>query len=633
MAFAAEVKKEFYNTKPDLSRERWWSGKDEDIHDLVTAEVNRIKKAQGLRYQRLTFLSQIYQNEDINPFRTGYHINDRVSNASRPTINVIKSNIDTVCSKIGTKKPRPVFLTKKGNGNLQRRAKNLTKYVEGVFQTGFAWREGRMAFRDGCISGTGVMQIAIRGGKDDRKIVFERVSESEIIVDEYESLYGVAPQLFREYWVQRDLLKAQYKKHSDAIDNAAGQKIPQGGTAAAFQMVRVTEAWRPATDFGPGKWCKVISSACLETKEYHRKYYPFVFHRYTKKLFGFYGLSLSEEILGIQLEINKILRTIAKAQHLVSTPQVWLSAESAGVTSQLSNKIGGRNYYKGAQPVFMVPQAMSAEVYNHLESLIQKSYQQTGVSQLSAQGKKPSGVDAKVALRELQDIESERFQTTEQMYDEMYLDAVPIVMDLTDELAKDNQSLMVKVAGRREMEAIRWADVRMEMDQYIFQVFPSSLLPSTPTGRLQFAQEMMQSGIYDKEEAVAIMDIPDTEAANSRLTATRDSVLRILANIEDGKGYDPPEPEINLDYALALATTAYNAARNDYAPGDVTEDMLGFLDDLKGLIEKRDSAMRRKLDPSAVIPNQNSLMNGGMPPVDPIAQPAPAPVSELMAIA
>ena len=629
MAFAKEViKAEYYNQKPDLTKERWWRAPDDKIHILVTEEAERIKKAQSQRMSRLTFLSQIYQNEDISPFRSGYYIQNRISTASRPTINVIKSNTDTLCSKISTKKPRPVFLTKKGSWSLQRRAKNLTKYIEGVFQTGGAYPEGRMAFRDACITGSGFIHPKIQG----KKIVFERVSESEIIVDEYEAIYGRPPQLFREYWVQVDILKEQYPDLSDEIDDSASTVVPEGGAKATIRMVRVTEAWRPKTDFSKGKWAKVISKALLESEEYDSTLYPFAGMRYTKKLFGYFGLSLSEDVLGIQLEINKLLRTIAKAQHLMSAPQVWLEASSAGVTNQLSNKIGGRNYYKGNPPMFLVPQAMGAEVYNHLEYLVQKSYQVTGVSQLSAMGKKPSGVDAKVALRELQDIESERFQVTEQGYDEMYLELVPIVIELTERLSKVEKNLMVKVAGKREMEAIRWSDVKMEMDQYIFQIFPSSLLPSTPSGRLQFVQEMMQSGIYDKESAVALLDFPDVEAANSQITATRDGILRIIADIEDEKGYDPPEPEMHLEYALALSTTAYNAARNDGAPPTVTEDMLGLIDDIKGLIEKRDQAAARKahmIQQGGNMPPQNSLMDEA----GALAKPAAPPVSELMAIA
>lgn len=629
MAFVAtEVKTEYYNQKPELSKERWWAANDNEIHQLIEAEANRIKKSQSLRPKRLAFLSQLYQNEDISPFRSGYHIQSGITSAARPTINVIKSNADTLCSKIGTKKPRPVFLTKRGNWALQRKAKNLTKYVEGVFQTGKAWAEGRMAFRDACITGTGFVHLFIR----DKKIAFRRVSESEIIVDEYEAIYGNPPQLLWEYWVQADELIEEYPELRTQIESASTRVIPEGGSNASYKMVRVTEAWRPASDLSDGKWAKVISTARLDSKPYKKRYYPFASMAYTKKLFGYFGLSMGEDVLGIQLEINKLLRTIAKAQHLMSTPQVWLSMESAGITGKTSNRIGGRYYYKGNPPIFAVPQAMSGEVYQHLEWLVQKSYQATGVSQLSAMGKKPSGVDAKVALRELQDIESERFQVTEQAYDEMYLEMVPIIMDLTEELAEDDKNLMVKVASKKAMESIRWANVRMEMDQYTFQVFPSSLLPSTPTGRLQFVQEMMQSGLYDREAAVALMDFPDTEAANSKITATHDAVLRIIADIEDGHGYDPPEPELHLEYALALATTSYNAARNDGAPADVTDTMLGLIDDLRGLIEKRDAALQRKqmaLQAGAVMPPQNSLTAESQP----MAKPAPQPVSELMQIA
>ena len=632
MALAShDIPKEYYKKETDLNKLRWWAAEDDDIADYVFSEVERIRKAQSMREKRLIFLSQLYQNEDISSFRSGYFMaQDRLASGNRITMNVIKSCTDTLVSKIGTKKPRPVFLTKKGNWNLQRRAKNLSKYIEGVFQMGHAWREGRMAMRDACITGTGCMKIKKEAGK----IVFQRINEAEIIVDEYESMYGKPPQLFHSYWEQKDKLIEEYPKLGKLIDEAATLIPREGSRSGLFQMVQVIEAWRPASDLRPGKFCKVIKGGMLESEDYKRPYYPFVFCPYTKKLFGFYGLALSEDIIGIQLEINKILRTIAKSQHLMSVPHVWLEVQNRGVASAVTNKPGAVRYYKGSPPLFFVPQAMSPEVYQQFERLYERAYQITGISQLSAQGKKPSGVDAKVALRELQDIEAERFQATEQMFDEMFLDAVPIVTDLTDELAQENGNLLVKVANKREMNAIEWKDVRMELEDYTFQLFPTSLLPSQPSARLQAVQEMMQSGIYDRETAVSLLDFPDVDAANSEITATRDAVLRILADIEDGRGYSPPEPEMDLEYSRKLATLAYLGARNDDAPPDVLEDMLGFIADIDGLRDRRDEAMMRKqAEAQAAIPGQNSLQNGMSQDVGAIAQPAPAPVSELMPIA
>lgn len=628
MAFAAgEVKKEYYNQKDvELDKNRWWAIKDEkESADYVIAEVERIRRSQSDREQRIILLSQLYQNEDITSFRTGYYAaKDRLTGNNRITLNVIKSCTDTLVAKIGTKKPRPVFLTQKGNWNKQRRAKNLTRYIEGVYTTGHAWREGREALRDACITGLGALKVM----KESGRVIFRRVPESEIVVDEHEAMYGKPPQLFHTYWVPRDELIEKYPKKKTEIKEASSLIARPGANPRAFQMVEVFEAWRPKSDISEGRWIKCIRGARLEESVYKRDYYPFGFCRYSKKLFGFYALSLSEDIIGIQLEINKILRTIAQAQHLMSVPQAWLEVANRAIVGKLNNKIGGVRFYKGAPPIFFTPQAMSPEVYAHLERLIERAYQITGISQLSAQGKKPSGIDAKVALRELQDIEAERFQATEQSFDEMFLDLVPIVTDLTDELHQENPELKVKAAGRKEMESIKWADVRMEIDDYTFQLFPSSLLPSTPGARLQKVQELMQTGIYDRETAVGLLDFPDVEAANSMVTATRDCIMRIIADIEDEKGYQPPEPEMDFEYARKMATVAYLSARNDAAPQPVLEDMLGLISDLDSLREMRDAAAQGMMMEQTT--SRNSLQPDGMAGLAQAAQP---PVSELLPIA
>ena len=53
---------------------------------------------------------------------------------------------------------------------------------------------------------------------------------------------------------------------------------------------------------------------------------------------------------------------------------------------------------------------ISQDLFMHLDRLYNRSFEIAGISQLSAQSSKPSGLDSGRALREFSDIESERFQ-------------------------------------------------------------------------------------------------------------------------------------------------------------------------------------------------------------------------------
>jgi hypothetical protein len=50
---------------------------------------------------------------------------------------------------------------------------------------------------------------------------------------------------------------------------------------------------------------------------------------------------------------------------------------------------------------FTLRQAMHPEVYNHLDRLYQRAYEISGISELSATGKKPAGLESGAALQDL----------------------------------------------------------------------------------------------------------------------------------------------------------------------------------------------------------------------------------------
>jgi hypothetical protein len=621
-------------------KSKWWEQKDE-LHPHIFAVVKRIREAQAYRSLNNLRFARLYQNMELLGLQAGLHARVHDPNAfiaNRVSYNVIKSCIDTAASKIAKNKPRPLYLTDDGNWSLQRKAMKLTSYMEGAFDsmgTGKGDQRtlygiSRRSWVDSAILGTGCVKFF--ADETTSSVKAERVIAEEIIVDESEGLYEGPRQLHQEKLVFREVLVDMVdKKLRDKVMTAQSGLPPDVQSTASADMIKVVESWHLPSSPGAadGKKAICIENCDISVDAWDKDYFPFLFHRWGHRLLGFYGSGLAEELIGIQLEINKLLRTIAIAQHLMSVPQVWLEVANKTQGKQINNEIGGIKYYSGQKPEFFVPQAMSQEVYAHLENLYNKAYQVTGISMLSAASQKPAGLDSRVALREFQDIESDRFQLVGQRYEDWFMDAADMVGDLMDDLEKAGKKPRVRVAGTTGSRDIAWSEVKIDRQQLRIRPFPTSILPSQPAGKVQKVQELMQAGFFDKEEGLELLDFPDLKAVVSVKVAARRDIKRMIeAMTEDGR-YESPEPFMALELGRQLSQSYYLAGRADGMPEDRLELLRRFMDDCQALID-------RSKEQAAAGGAAAGAASGAAPQPDtgaPVAQPDVQPRSDLMPVA
>ena len=425
--------------------DRWWSSDKPEVPNNVASVVNAIDENQSYKRLMNEKYARLYSNVELSTFLTGNgssRASDNIS-SNRVTYNVIKSAIDTANSKIAKNKPKVQFLTEDGDFALKTRAENLTKYVEGVFYDTNVYKHAQKMFTHAMVFGTGCMKVYT----EDGKIKTENVFTEEIKIDDIEGAYGKPQQLHQVKHVSRDVLIANYPDSVDAILEADGTEISRFGAAFVSDRVKVTESWhlRSGSDTKDGRHCITIQDDVLFDEEYTKDYFPFVFMRWSDRLAGFFGQGLAEELIGIQIEINKLLKSIQKAQHLIAIPRIAVDAGTTVSASVINNEIGSIFKYAGNSPSFFTPTAMNAEVYNHLKWLIQSAYEVSGISQLSATSKKPAGLDAAVALREFQDIETERFMTTAQSYEKIFMDLAEIVIDMSRDMYEVDPNISTKV--------------------------------------------------------------------------------------------------------------------------------------------------------------------------------------------
>ena len=557
---------------------RWWTEKGDTVYQSVFQVVNAIEHQSNFQHTMNIKHARLYSDLELLGF-TSYRLNqaNRGTNLStnRITYNVVRSVIGTAASKIAKNKPKPQFLTDKGDWTQQDRAKKLTKYVEGVFYDSDIYDEAAKVFTDACVFGTGALKFYIQDGS----IKVERVFIDELRVDYVDGAQGKPRQLHQVKYLNRDLLAHLYPKFKAHVYDAESGLNDQDQTVD--DVVKVIESWHLETSKGAqdGRHSISIDNATLFEEEYNKDYFPFAFFRWSERSSGFFGYGVAEELTGMQLAINKTLMNIQKAQHLIAVPRVYLESSNKVVTSHINNDIGSVVKYNGQAPVFNTPTAMNAEVYNHLKWLIQSAYEITGISQLSATSQKPAGLDSGVALREFNDIETERFMLTGLRYEKMFMEASKIVVAMSRELYEEDPKLKITVPGSDFISSIKWKDVDLKDDQFIMKAWPISLLPSSPAGKLQKVQELVQAGWIPQDKAIQLLDFPDLAAYESLETANLNLIQKTLTEMVDTGDYLPPEPQMNLDEAIALSHQAYLNGRVTNLAEDRLELLLRFIDD------------------------------------------------------
>jgi hypothetical protein len=611
--------------RPEKAREggviksRWWEVPEEEIASLVMEIGTGFDTSDSDRQAALIRFQRLYENIDLAVAR-GAGFSEAVARQIVLQSGYLSLNVGAVCvntltAKVTKNRPRPFFLASGTSWKNQIKARNLDKWCKGFFYQTKFYLKARPVFVDGLVFGTGHLKVS---EGDDGKLMCERVNPNEVYVDPLDGRDAAPRQMLQRKWVSRDILKRLYPKHAAAIDNA-GRRGRVEETSSANQdvvedTIEVWEAWhlpsgKKAKD---GKHVICIDGAVLMCEEWKIDKFPFVQYRFQRRTAGYDGKGVIETVQPIQVELNKGLRSISRQMHRKGKGRTWVQIGSKVVVNNMTNNDGGDiGYYTGAPPTVDNNNAIAQEEFGWIDRLYQKAFQEVGISELSAASKKPSGLDAAVALREYSDIESERFAPQHQDWEQFSLDYVDLAIDLiTKQYGWD--AYKVLVPGRRDTLEVDWANVNLDRDAYAMQIWPVSSLPQTPSAQYQRAKEMMQDGFIDKTVAQRLLNFPDVGMEENLLNAMLDDADATISHIldDDEPKLMPLEPYQNLDLIIERGTAWYLFARHRNCP----EDRLSLL---RQLI---DSATAKKVELMAPPP-----VPGAMPGAPPMGPPGMAP--------
>ena len=464
-----------------------------------------------------------------------------------PQINIIKSCIDTLTSKIAQSKVRPFFNTQNGTFKDIQTVKQAQAFFDLYYDLQNVNKKVSEAFRDSAIFEKGVIYI------DPESKEITKALPWQVFIRPAEVTYG---KLTRVYYERKDypttLLKESYIRKANA---EADDYVVYGVYYDTFNHIKAI----------------IVNGLLVDTIPYKPNKVPFVFLYYCSPIFGDTSQSIVDMLNSIQLEIDNLMMKIKDASQLNPALTFCVPKGSSVKTSQLNNRVGQILEYNatpnmtGSPVTVATPAFIDGQYMQLVEELKQSAYELVGISQLSAMSTKPTGLNSGVALSTMENIESDRFETQLNQVIRAYVDIAKTCIEVFPEedtiLPEDNQRLSIK-----------WKDIVEESNKMVVQFSAADSLSKDPSTKLQQLQMLAQTGIIPQTRIAQFMELPDIQsgyslsnnAINAVLTCINDCIEKDIFEVPD---YIPflmlKEEIINTQLSLKSAASTENDNRKD----------------------------------------------------------------------
>jgi len=498
---------------------------EEQIRDRVS-ELKTLNESRLSKYYRNY---NYYNNTPAgtlknirNPSIVGlYNIEESIETDTTltPSLNVIKSCIDTLTSKIAQSKVRPFFNCINGTFKDINVCKNAQQYFDQYFDIEEVNKKVSMAFRDACIFDHGVLYV------DGETKTITKALPWQVFVRPAELTYN---NITRAYYCQKDypvsMLPERYR--TKVLNNNPQQEYVTYGiyydTVDQCKAVYITEL-----DF-------------VDIDKYEGNRVPFVFLWYNNPIHGGSSVSIVDMLYGIQTEINILMSKVKDASQLTPANTIFLPDDATIKATQLNNRIGNIITYKAtsdmtSSPVTIAtPPFIDAEYMELINNLKETAYEMVGISQLSAQSKKPSGLNSGVALQTVEDVESERF---EEQLNQVIRCYVEIAKTCLRVFPKD-ETILPDTPNRLD---VKWRDIVDEEKKMQIQFSAADSLSKDPSTKLQQLQQLAQVGVIPQERIAQFMELPDLEGGYSLSNNAINAVLSVIRDCIESENYDVPD--------------------------------------------------------------------------------------------
>lgn len=517
-------------------------------------------------------------------------------------INVIKSCIDTITSKISQANVRPFFDPDDGSFATTKACRQIQKFSDIWLDEQHAYPKSVMCFRDAACYDIGIIHV------DAETQSIRRVAPWEYFIDPAEYYHGAVSRamILKKYFPLAGLIgQSDNKELREKYDENRHLK---GEYAIYYDLVDGLRY-----DFFDHHMIK--EPVKLDYEKYGGLYRrPFVEIYYTKPMKGFFSVSLADDLYPIQRQIDEIVRRLDSASRQALNNLILVPKGSGLKASTLENGVKAYDWQPGPEggaPIVMTPPAINPQFIEMLKMYIDQAFQTAGISQLSAQSKKPTGLDSGAALKTMEDIESDRFNVQLQQFTHFLVDVLRVAIDCFP----SNKSILPKKKG---VPSMTWGEVRKQRDLFNIDFSAASALSKDPSAKIAEINALLQMGYIDDEIGASLLQMPDLRGVYSIATSSIDYVQKIIDDAVENEDY---EFEETVNVGLLFKQTITNI--NRYAASGDNEAVKRLKELTKEIFKLKNNIAFVESPPLPLPPGPSE----GVPGPGQMPAPAPAPES------
>jgi len=488
----------------------------------------------------------------------------RATTGIQTQFNLTQSVVDTLVSKISQANVRPYFNSIHGDYDVVELCGSLQRRFDAWLDEQHAQPKSVLCLRDASIFDVGVMYC------NPFALSLERIQPWKYFLD---------PAEFEKGFVSRAVIWEKYYPVL-ALKDSENPRIKRMIEENCYRQGQFARYFDLYNGYYYEQFDGVYVSDPLPIKfqEYsglQRR--PFVEIFYRRPVKGFLSRSLADDVYPIQRNIDNLVMRLDEATRNAISQMIFVNTRSGLKATTLQN---GVTVYPiepsadGQRAVEIVtPPPIDPAFFDYLNGWIEKGYEMIGLSQLSAQSKKPAGLDSGKALDTMEDIESDRFNTQLQQFTHFQVDAARVCIDcfpadepiLRDDMKEDE---------------ITWGDARKAKDRFKLQFSAADALSKDPEEKRREIEFYIQQGFLDRGEAIDKLQLPDLEEADTIASASYKHCMRIIQRAVKKGEYDYDEA-VNLEDLMRYSVTQLNVL---CAKGDKQV----YIDRIKELIAKVD---------------------------------------------
>lgn len=598
--------------------ERWFRAENEaELGRMLVETAHAVSDLTDWRQRQMVRAACLYG--DVSSWRGDGGIVRQLGEQPM-SLNVIANAFDTWVSEVTQTQPRAMATTTGGDWGDRQRARRLTAHWDAKFHAAGVHQLGPIAMRDAGLYGLG----AIRPYAERGKLCFERLWPGNILVDDTSCVDVIPRSLYLRRFVDRYYLAELYPEHADAIECADGAEATWHSGSHGADVIEVIEGWHlPSSEVEDGDeehdgvHAIAIKDATLLREPWTRQTFPLAIVRAVPPQRGWWGEAPLWRAAPYQRELNKVCRRVQGWMHMAAVLRVFVQAGSGIVKEHLNNEQWTVLEHGGQPPIFPPVAQMGPEVFQYLRDLKEGIFEVLGVSQLSAQSKKPSGLDAKVAIQEYNDIQSRRFSGAERAYEQMFVQLAIESLAIERQLAKESPGYEVSYRWRRSVERAKFSDIDTPDDVLAVSVYPVSAFGGTPSGRLQRLEDALAQGQISHSTFWEHVPTADWEAVRARIASPAEIIDERLCKMLEEDTRIAPEPFMDLALAATESQLAIQRAQLDGVPPERVEHLIWFWNEVQARQKKAAAALPPPMPMPMPGPAPMMPTDPGMPPMGP----------------